>query len=100
MNFVKARAAVEHIGKQLAEAMNAADRLEARIPEAEHAIEEAIARHHAALEEVERLKGDFLQAERILAFAQAELASTNGEAGGAAYNATIRTEPNDNQEKK
>lgn len=95
MNIVKARAAVEHLAKQLAEAMDAADRAETRIEDARHEALAAVERHHQALLDVERLHNDFLEAERVLLRCQEAIAQTNGQGSGTAYNPTIRIEPND-----
>ena len=94
MNIVKAKAAVEFIGKQLAQAMDAVDCAAVRIEEARAEALAAVQRHHEAMLEVERLHVDFLQAEAEFAACQTELASMNGQAGGSAHDATIRTEPN------
>lgn len=90
MNVVKARAAVEFLARQLAEAMNAADTAERRIEEARTEALAAVQRHHQALVEVERLHVEFLEAERNLAEALTTLATNNGHGHGSANNPTIR----------
>jgi hypothetical protein len=94
VNIVKAKAAVEFLGKQLAQAMDAADSAAVRVEEARAEALASVQRHHTALLEVERLHNEFLAAEAEFAACQTELSSMNGQAGGAAFNATIRTDPN------
>lgn len=89
-NIVKARAAVEHIARQVANAMDAADRCEQRIQEARANALQAVEAHNTAIEEVHRLHNELLAAEQVLLTAQAEIAQSNGAASGSAYNPIIR----------
>jgi hypothetical protein len=90
VNIVKAQAAVEHIARQVANAMDAADRCEQRIQDARQAALQAVEAHNTAVAEVNRLHDELLAAEQSLREAQTEHAKTNGAGSGAAFNPTIR----------
>ena len=97
-NIVKARAAVEHIAKQVANAMDAADRCEQRIRDARQAALTAVEAHVNAIEEVHRLHNELLAAEQELLTAQTDIAKSNGQASGSAHNPIIRIDYPTNKE--
>jgi len=96
-NIVKARAAVEHIARQVAAAMDAADRAELRVREARKAALAAVEAQVDAVEEVNRIHNELLAAEAVLLTAQTEIARNNGAASGSAQNPTIRIDYKENE---
>lgn len=89
-DIVKARAAVEHIARQVAAAMDAADRAEQKVRNARAAALAAVQAQVDAVEEVHRIHNELLAAEQVLLTAQTEISKNNGSASGSANNAMIR----------